>query len=116
MAEKGYFWDKVFPSLLTVALSAIFTFLGTSYWKNKEISELKKGIQSIKNQMPELPVTVIDAATKNQLYIGRPIPRLTHYEFPIILNDGKGVYRIDRYALQDQFNALLIIKKEEGNK
>ena len=96
---------------LYIILPMILTFMGTYYWKNKEITDLKKEIQSIKNQMPEIPVTVIDLATKNQLYIGRPIPRPTHYEFPITLNDGQGSYRIDQYRWFSDFKGVLIIQK-----
>jgi len=105
MKKKSYFWDKVFPVILT----ALFAFIGTWYWKNKEIGNLKQELTNLENQMPKMPVTVVDPATKNQLYIGTPIPRSTHYEFPIILNDGKGVYRIDHYALENRFKGKLVV-------
>ena len=80
--------------------------------KNNEIVELKNENKALADKKPEIPVTVIDKATGNQLYIGRPIPRPTHYEFPITLNDGQGFYRIDQYNILNQFKGMLIIKKE----
>ena len=113
---RKYFWDKIFPVIVGVLLTAALTFIVTYYWKNRETLNLKKEIQSLKNQMPEIPVTVIDPATKNQLYIGRPIPKPTHYEFPITLNDGQGSYRIDQYKWSNEFKGVLIIQKPTTNK
>jgi len=81
--------------------------------KNRQIAELKKENNFLRNKKPEIPVTVIDKSTGNQLYIGRPLPRKTHYEFPITLNDGKGSYRIDHYYQQNKFKAILVIKESK---
>lgn len=106
-----YFWNKIFP----VILAALLGFIFGDVRKSNEITELKKEIQSLKNQMPEIPITVIDPATKNQLYIGRPIKKLTYYEFPITLNDGRGSYRIDQYNLLNKYSGKLIVIKESAD-
>ena len=107
--DRGYFWETIFPLLLTGVLSLLVGFALRQF----EVHDLKKEIQNLKSQMPEMPITVIDPATKNQLYIGRPIPRPTHYEFPITLNDGQGSYRIDQYRWFSRFKGALIVQREK---
>lgn len=93
-------------------LSSLRLVLGN---KDNEIAELKKEIQVLRDRRPELPVTVEDKTTGNQLYIGRPIAHRDYYEFPITLNDGQGFYRIDQYKFLNEFKGMFIIVKEQPN-
>lgn len=127
--EKKWWHDPLFLVLVSILGTGTFSFFIASHIFNKqkaelgevqlivadkkdEIAELKKENKVLRDRMPEMPITVVDKDTGNQLYIGRPIPRLTHYEFPITLNDGQGSYRIDQYNWLNRYSGKLIVIKE----
>ncbi len=106
---KHYFWDKIFPILLT----GIIAFVSGIGLKMLEVADLKNEIAELKNKIPEIPVRVVHKSTGNELYIDKPIAHPNYYEFPITLNDGMGQYRIDQYKYLNQFKGALIVNKNE---
>ncbi|MFC1674605.1 hypothetical protein ACFL1K_01730 [Candidatus Omnitrophota bacterium] len=131
---KGWINNPIVRSIVSVALGAIIGSIITGTYqiyiynkqkaelnstkmvvedKNLEIAEFRKELRECQKKMPEMPVTVVDPATGNQLYIGRPIGKELHYEFPITLNDGQGSYRIDQYRLLNEFEGKLIILRKK---
>jgi len=46
--QKSYFWDKIFPIILTVILTGVVSFTAGYYLKLVEIRGLKKEVQTLK--------------------------------------------------------------------
>lgn len=104
--KKEWYHKPLWVAVIAIVLSTlinqvIFHCQRKDVLKVQLVSEIFKG--SEKMEMPELPLTIIDKQTANQLYIGRPIAHPAYYEFPITLNDGKGSYRIDRYDIINKY-------------
>lgn len=58
-------------------------------------------------QIPKLPITLSDGKG-NYLFIREPIGHEKYYEFPVVLIDKDGAYRIDKYYFSEKYAGKLV--------